>query len=74
MFAILAAAAVPRIGSPNNPAHSVYTWVNQVLYMMDTLSWKLVGFERRADGGEDRSKPLYSMTNPNQIFEHIKTQ
>lgn len=68
------AAVGPRIGSPNNPAHSVYTWVNQVLYMMDTLSWKLVGYERRADGGEDRSKPLYSMNNPNQIIEHVKTQ
>lgn len=43
-----------------------------MLNMLDAVSWKRVGFERRFDGSEDRTKPLHAMTNPNPTIDQIK--
>ena len=63
-----APVGVSRLGSGGNPVQTVYTWVNQVLQSMDTMTWRLVGYERLLNGiGEDRSKPMYAMNNPNTV-------
>lgn len=58
----------------NNPATNIYSWIQHVLNAIEAVSWKRVGFERRADGSEDRNKPLHAMSNPNEIVDQMKAQ
>ncbi len=41
---------------------------------MESMSWRRIGFERRPDGTEDRTRPLFVMSNPNAVLDQIKIQ
>jgi hypothetical protein len=53
---------------------SVLEFVQTALQTLQGSRWTPVGFERNADGLEDRSRPLFSMANPNADIDKVLSQ
>lgn len=58
----------------SNPANNIYGWIQQLLNTLEVMTWKKVGYEKRIDGSEDKSRPLHAMSNPNTLIDQIKAQ
>lgn len=47
------------------------TWAENVIYELDQLRWKIIGYDSDLYHNLNTSKPMYQMQNPNDIIERI---
>jgi hypothetical protein len=51
---------------------NVVRWVCDVSSCLEQISWKRVGYEMNPNGSPDHSRPLYAISNPNDLIQQLQ--